>query len=272
MNSFTFNGKSSNNILDEELFICEFESIDALPTITREIVKGEVNRYRNVANYFGTKDSETLQLSIGIVKSSGKPFSIEDRDNVEGWLVDNDIPKPLVITDKKGKQSIFFGIVSSYEWRVAGSLVIGLSMIFECDSKYYYEAEEYNFNVQNNSSYVLNNTSKETVTYPVLLVKNMSGTEKVFKIKNSKDNDYFEIKVSSNSTVEIDCSLCMITSGQSYSDLGLEDKNYINWPKLYKGKNQLVCEGSNFEVTIKLKSKKLGLGSYFGDHFSKSYW
>ena len=144
MNSFTFNGKSSTNILDEELFICEFESIDALPTITREIVKGEVNRYRNVANYFGTKDSETLQLSIGFVKSSGKPFSIEDRDEVEGWLVDNDIPKPLVITDKKGKQSIFNGIVSSYEWHVAGSLVIGLSMIFECDSKYYYEAEEYN--------------------------------------------------------------------------------------------------------------------------------
>ena len=104
MNSFTFNGKSSTNILDEELFICEFESIDALPTITREIVKGEVNRYRNVANYFGAKDSETLQLSIGFVKSSGKPFSIEDRDEVEGWLVDNDIPKPLVITDKKGKQ------------------------------------------------------------------------------------------------------------------------------------------------------------------------
>ena len=248
MNSFTFNGKSSTNILDEELFICEFESIDALPTITREIVKGEVNRYRNVANYFGVKDSETLQLSIGFVKSSGKPFSIEDRDEVEGWLVDNDIPKPLVITDKKGKQSIFNGIVSSYEWHVAGSLVIGLSMIFECDSKYYYEAEEYNFEVLNNSSYVLNNTSKETVTYPVLLVKNMSGTEKVFKIKNSKDNDYFEIKVSSNSTVEIDCSLCMITSGQSYSDLGLEDKNYINWLKLYKGENQLVCEGGNFEA------------------------
>ena len=272
MNSFTFNGKSSTNILDEELFICEFESIDVLPTITREIVKGEVNRYRNVANYFGTKDSETLQLSIGLVKSSGKPFSIEDRDYVEGWLVDNDVPKPLVITDKKGKQSTFNGIVSSYEWRVAGSFVIGLSMIFECDSKYWYEEEEHNFNVQNNSSYVFNNTSKETVTYPILLVKNMDGTGNVFKIKNSKDDNYFEIRIFSNSTVEIDCSLCMVTSGQSYSDLELENKDYINWLKLYKGENQLICEGGNFEVTIKFKSKRLGLGSYFGDYFSKSYW
>ena len=111
MQSFTFNGKSSLDILNEELFLCEFESSTNIPTNTREIIKGETNSYRNVANYFGTKDSDSLQLPIGFVKITGKSFSIYERDIIEGWLTDNEIPKPLVITDKNGKTSVFNGIV-----------------------------------------------------------------------------------------------------------------------------------------------------------------
>ena len=92
MKSFTFNGQSSLTILNDELFMCEFETKESLSTITREVIKGETNKYRNTSNYFGVKDSETLLLPIGFVKKNGKPFSIAERDTIEGWLTDNDIP------------------------------------------------------------------------------------------------------------------------------------------------------------------------------------
>ena len=73
MKSFTFNGKSSLDILEDELFVCEFENSGNLPTTTREVVKGETNKYRNVSNYFGVRDSDSLILPIGLVKKTGKP-------------------------------------------------------------------------------------------------------------------------------------------------------------------------------------------------------
>ena len=92
MKSFEFNNKSSLTILDDELFVCEFETNETLPATTREVVKGEINKYRSVSNYFGVKDSDSLTLPIGLVKKTGKPFSIIERDVIEGWLTDNDIP------------------------------------------------------------------------------------------------------------------------------------------------------------------------------------
>ena len=265
MQSFTFNGKSSLDILNEELFLCEFESSTNLPTNTREIIKGETNSYRNVANYFGTKDSDSLQLPIGFVKISGKSFSIYERDIIEGWLTDNEIPKPLVITDKNGKTSVFNGIVTSYEWHIVGKFVIGLSMIFECDSKYWYESVSNESEINSYGYYVLDNKSKEQETYPFISVENLREADTIFKIKNEKDDNYFEIKIKGYEVVSFDSSLCMITSGQSYSDLGLDDCEYIYWPKLYRGKNLMLCCGGDFKITTKFKNKKLGLGSYFGD-------
>lgn len=270
MKSFIFNGQSSLDILDDELFLCEFETNSSLPTATREVIKGETNKYRNVANYFGSKDSDSLQLPIGFVKKTGKPFSIVERDAIEGWLTDNDVPKPLVITDSNGKKSTFNGIVISYEWRIVGSFVIGLSMTFECDSKYWYEAVSEEAEISSYGCYALDNKSKEQETYPFISVKNLRDADTIFKIKNEKDDNYFEIKMKANETVSFDSSLCMITTGQSYSDLGLDDYDYIYWPKLYRGKNMMICRGGDFKIITRFKNKRLGLGSYFGDTLNYS--
>ena len=84
MKSFSFNGQSSLDILADELFVCEFETSENLPTTTREVIKGETNKYRNVSNYFGIKDSDSLILPVGLVKKTGNPFSIDERDIIEG--------------------------------------------------------------------------------------------------------------------------------------------------------------------------------------------
>lgn len=265
MKSFSFNGKSSLSILEDELFLCEFEISNTFPTHTREIIKGETNKYRNVANYFGTKDSDSLQLPIGFVKATGKPFSIYERDIIEGWLTDNDIPKPFVITDSNGKQSTFNGIVSSYEWRIVGKFVIGLTFVLECDSKYWYKDSVVEADINSYGYYMLNNESRENETYPTISVTNLQNKDAVFKIKNDKDENYFEINMKPNEEVEFNTALCMITTGQSYSDVGLDSCDYIYWPKIYKGKNFFLCQGGNFKIVTKFRNKKLGLGSYFGD-------
>lgn len=270
MQSFTFNGKSSLTILNDELFVCEFETSESLPTTTREIIKGETNKYRNTSNYFGVKDSETLSLSIGFVKKTGKPFSIVERDVIEGWLTDNDIPKPFVITDSNGKTSTFNGIVTSYEWRVTGAFVIGITFTLECDSKYYYENVSVKETVNSFGTYTLYNDSKELETYPTITIENKRNTDTNLKIKNGKDDLFFEVSLKGNETIAIDSKLCLIKTGQSYEELGLDNKDYINWPKLYKGTNTIMCEGGDFDITTEFKVKRLGLGSYFGDIFKEN--
>ena len=267
MKSFTFNGKSSLDILEDELFVCEFENSGNLPTTTREVVKGETNKYRNVSNYFGVRDSDSLILPIGLVKKTGKPFSIMERDTIEGWLTDNDIPKPFVIKDSNGETSTFNGIVTSYDWRVVGSYVIGINFCLECDSKYYYKDVGVKDSIVSFGNYAVYNESKELETYPVITVENKRNAPTTFKIKNDKDKDFFEINLKSNEVVTIDSRLCMIKTGQSYESLGLDKKEYINWPKLYKGKNLFLCKGGDFDITTEFKVRKLGLGSYFGDTF-----
>lgn len=265
MKSFTFNGESSLNVLDEELFVCEFEDNNMLPTITREVIKGETNKHRNTPNYFGVKDSESLLLPIGVVKKTGKPFSIMERDIIEGWLTNNEIPSPFVITDSNGKTSAFNGVVTSYEWRIVGSSVIGISFNLECDSKYYYEKVSTKESISSFGNYVLYNNSKELVTYPIITIENKRDTDTTFKIKNDKDDLFFELFLKGNEVVTIDSSLCVIKTGQSYEELGLDNKEYFNWPKLYKGKNFIYCTGGDFDITTEFKVKRLGLGSYFGD-------
>ena len=267
MKSFEFNNKSSLTILDDELFVCEFETNETLPATTREVVKGEINKYRSVSNYFGVKDSDSLTLPIGLVKKTGKPFSIIERDVIEGWLTDNDIPKPFVIKDGNGKTSTFNGIVTSYNWRVVGSYVIGITFYLECDSKYYYNDVSVKDSIVSFGNYAVYNDSKELETYPIITVENKRNTPTTFKIKNDKDNEFFEMCLKSNEVVTVDSRLCMIKTGQSYEELGLDKKEYINWPKLYKGKNLFLCMGGDFDITTEFKVKRLGLGSYFGDSF-----
>ena len=268
MESFRFNGKSSLDIIEDELFICEFETSESLPTTTREVIKGETNKYRNVSNYFGIKDSDPLILPVGLVKKTGNPFSIDERDVIEGWLTDNDIPKPFVITDSNGKTSTFNGIVTSYDWRVVGSYVIGISFYLECDSKYYYKDISVKDTITSFGNYLVYNESKELETYPTITVENKRNNPTVFKIKNDKDDLFFEISLKANEIVTIDSRLCMIRTGQSYEELGLDKKEYINWPKLYKGTNIILCKGGDFDITTEFKVRKLGLGSYFGDYFN----
>lgn len=265
MQSFLFNGQSSLGILEDELFVCEFEINENLPTVSREVIKGETNKYRNVSNYFGIRDDDTLILPIGLVKKTGKPFSIMERDIIEGWLTDNDVPKPFVIKDNNGKTSTFNGIVTSYDWRIVGSYVIGINFCLECDSKYYYESVMVKDSIVSFGSYVIYNDSKELETYPTITIENKRNSPTVFKVKNSKDDSLFEISLKENEVVTIDSRLCMIKTGQSYEELGLDEIEYINWPKLYKGKNLFICSGGDFDITTEFKVRKLGLGSYFGD-------
>ena len=269
MKSFTFNGQSSLDVLDDELFLCEFETSGTLPSYSREIIKGEVNRYRGVANYFGVKESESIVLPIGFVKKSGKPFTVSDRDAIEYWLTMNEIPKPFTVFGAKDKKSIFNGIITSYEWRVVGKFVIGLVAYLECDSRYWYDLISEKLQVDFCGGVVLRNDSMDKEVYPVISITNKENADSTFEMINNRDNNYFRVNIKALDTVTINSELCIIQTGQSYEDLGLSDCEYIKWPKIYKGENIIQCNGGKFEVSINYKRKHLGLGNYFSDEFDE---
>ena len=60
-------------------------------------------------------------------------------------------------------------------------------------------------------NYVVYNGSKEHETYPTITVENKRNNPTIFKIKNNKDESFFEISLKANEVVTIDSMLCMIS-------------------------------------------------------------
>ena len=69
MLKFDFNGKSTEDVLTTPLAVCEFDTQQELPYITRSVLKGALCNHRR-ANYYDTKEEERLVITCSFVKTS----------------------------------------------------------------------------------------------------------------------------------------------------------------------------------------------------------
>ena len=265
MKSFVYNNNSSDSIIDSPLYICEFETQESLPYVTREVVKGEYSTMKGKSNYYGTRLSESLNLKISFVKKNKEYFSIQDRNEIETWLYLKDTPSVLKIKDGNDNISCFDCVCYSIEWKVVGAMAIGATALFECATPYWYTVKTISKTFDSFGNIVFDNYSGNDIIYPKITLKNNSNKRRLYKIKNSRDEDYFSVYVNELSKLIIDTEKCMILTGQSYEDLGLEDAEYISWPRIFKGENVISVLGGSVDVEIEFKQMMNGLGSYFGD-------
>ena len=119
--------------------------------------------------------------------------------------------------------------------------------------------------LDNGSAINLFNYSGSNIIYPKITLKNNSNKRRLYKIKNNNDEEYFSVYIDELSELIIDTENCMILTGQTYEDLGLEDAEYISWPRIFKGENVITILGGSVDVKIEFKQMMNGLGSYFGD-------
>ena len=270
MRKFEYCDNNSESIISEPLFMCEFENQEVLPSLSRTVLKGEINYFRESRNYYGTKYEDELILPCGFVKRNGGWFTVSERNTIENWLLSNEYPSPFKITDKLGQVSIFDGIITNIEWRVAGGFVIGATFNLECANNFWYKNMNVMTDIYSYGSIVIDNYSCENNTYIKLTVKNKNREDTKCTIKSVNSEDVVTFNISGSSTVEFDTRNCIVTSGHSYKELGWETVDYIYWPFLSKGENILFVSGGNFSISIDYKENKRGLGSYFGDLYKQN--
>ena len=262
MLKFEYNGKSTEDILTTPLAVCEFETQQELPYITRSVLKGALSNHRR-ANYYDTKEEESLIITCSLVKENGEGFTSSDRNIVESWLKELSLPSKLSMYGKNGEVAYIDGIFTSVSWKRIGSIVAGLDFTFECTTSKYYLEKNITKNVNGTITFALNINTTENKTFPIITIKNLGSASSVATIKTN--GDILPIKIGASSTVKINNEFLLIETGQSYESVGFDAIDKINWMELNKGSNEIEVSGGNFTISIEYREYCYGLGSYFED-------
>lgn len=268
---FVYDGKSS---ADYDLVIGGFGSDDIEMGLSRNILKGEQNKFRPVPNHMGTVYSDVLKFQVSLIKNpcgDNPVFSEDEVEEINAWLTSPDYPL-LFHTygdEDNNLKYDYYGIFSDVDAETFGGKVIGLNYEFTTNAPYAWSnLIEKTFDCA--GSTVINidvqNDDRRQFIYPMIKIKGVgeigSGNGTHIVIKNETDGGR-ELKIDSNRLAEI-----TIDSGKSkimdrakllsFEELGIGDIDYIYWPRLYNGRNKLIITG-DAEITFSYREpRKVG--------------
>ena len=140
MNFFTYDEKFSEDYCGG-LFVAKFEKIDELQSgLTREILKGETNSYRHIANHFGTKYTDTINFKCSVMKKDFSPFTMTEINDVNKWLTSPKYPRHLCFISCEGKAYYYNGLFTEVTYEYASNGVMAINYVFVNSSPFMYES------------------------------------------------------------------------------------------------------------------------------------
>lgn len=140
MKFFTYDEKFSEDYCGG-LFVAKFEKIDELQSgLTREILKGETNSYRHVANHFGTKYTDTINFKCSVMKKDFSPFTMTEINDVNKWLTSPKYPRHLCFISCEGKAYYYNGLFTEVTYEYASNGVMAINYVFVNSSPFMYES------------------------------------------------------------------------------------------------------------------------------------
>ena len=173
---FEYNGKrsdsitvSDDNILD--LTFGYFNTYEPPLNMTRNILKGSINRYRSTPNHMGTLWADVLTFNVNIIKTpcnadKNRLYFTEDEVNyINTWLTSPDYPMLLHIYDSEDTTYIedpvlysndlfmkydYFGLFTDIQPVYVGGEIMGLGCVFTTNSPFAW-TKEYEETYQANS-------------------------------------------------------------------------------------------------------------------------
>lgn len=258
MKSFTYDGKSTDTIVDKPLSIVQFDNITDIDGFTREIIKGDKTLTRQEANHYGSMYSDDMTYDFYLVKNDGSPFTDEEQRKVNKWLTSPRLPKSLNANCDDGDQVIYKGIFTNIGWKMITGHWDGVKCSFTCDVPFAWKTFSKTYSITNSLTTSINIPSddSEYEVYPKITIK--STTRQTIIITNTTDNNNkMTISLNPNLPAKIDCKNCIISDATSsgvidFEDLGWSDATNIYWMKLFDGDNSLKITGS-CELTIEFE-------------------
>lgn len=241
--------------------------------LSREIVKGDTNTSRAIANHYGSSYSDVLTLPFFIVKdpcvTDDLTINRYELRAIQAWLTSAKTPRQLVIETFDHDVVEYLGMFTdAVPFECCG--LSGIYLTFTCDSSYAYGSRKIKVNGGEERNFACDSDELEDVVYPVISINpNSVGT---FTITNAAISKSMTITVSEQyEKIVIDCkNKRIVADGKNLfmSDVGWDmnemlDHNDVNsgvfdlfWMRLLPGNNKLLFSGdATFSVECKVPMK-----------------
>ena len=264
--SFLFNGINSR---DYGIMIAGLDSSDtdvSVNGLNREIRKNaDKNKLRHTI--YGAEHTDVITFSFSIVKADGTEFTRSESIKINGWLTSSALPQKLQFIDSDPCPLHYYAICRQIKDYVYGGKLIGKELQFETDSPFAFsDKTEKIYEIPESTTFGLYNYADtyNNVYYPVITLVTSSDSVIIENITDRKSVTINTVRLHpdgfGNKTVRLD-SEKLTVSGQDNrlipaDRLGWNAKyrsyvssldgyiDFIYWPRLLKGLNEIKVTGS----------------------------
>ena len=276
---FTYNNESST---DYNLMVAGFDMPEIPLAMSRDILSGTMNQYRNKTYHMGTNWSGVLTFTISFMKDpcvgSDLTFSEDEISAINAWLTSPNYPILFhmydLVTDENGeitanrKKYDYFGLFSDITPQVVSENIVGLTATFQTNSPFAWTHEitkEFEIVAEQSESCTLfvNNDDRFRQIYPVITITPSAGPgdgRAEITIVNTRDNLPMKLNIPVE-PVTIDCEKSIISDAAgvlTFEHLGIKAEDFIYWPRLYHGQNTFNITGDCKIVFKYREPRKVG--------------
>lgn len=255
--SFVYDGESSE---DFDLVICGFSTVDIPLNLKRSTTTSSINRYRKKVNLYGINYDSVLSFSIQLMKDPCKytnndelKFSRQEVREIAAWLTSPLSPRLFHMTDYETdnpqEEYDYFGVFTNVE--AGDNNIFTLNCTFECNTPYALSVKQ-SVLIDSGEGTVKNPSDDyEDYVYPQIIITPTAGVMEPYSITitnvTDSENSITLNNMNPEDIVTMDCQKLVIynESGSliSFDDIDIDVLDYIYWPRLLHGDNEITVDG-----------------------------